>query len=355
MKKIKKRKVALITGITGQDGSYLAELLLSKNYLVYGLCRRVSYFNRNRIEHLRDNKNLKLLYGDLNDLSSLLNIIKTSQPDEIYNLAAQSHVQVSFDVPEYTTDINALGLMRILECIKNLKLNKKIKVYQASTSEMFGNTKKISINEDVKFSPVSPYGAAKMFGYYISEIYSKSYGMFVANGILFNHESPRRGINFISKKITTNIASIVANKESYLVVGNLDAKRDWGYAKDYVEAMWKMLQLNKPKNFVVATNKSYTVRHFIEKAFWYCDISISWKGSGLDEIGIDQNNRTLIKISSVYHRPQELHRLQGNYSLAEKELNWKPKTNLNKLIEIMLKHDLIESGLDIKKYKRLSK
>ncbi len=352
MKNKRKKRTALITGITGQDGSYLAEFLLDKGYLVYGLCRRVSYFNRNRIEHLRNKKNFKLVYGDLSDLSSLMNIIKMSNPDEIYNLAAQSHVYVSFNVPEYTTNVNSLGLLRILDCVKNLGLN-QVKIYQASTSEMFGNTEKKSIDEKVNFSPVSPYGAAKMFAYYISEVYSKSYGLFIANGILFNHESPRRGINFVSKKITTTIAKILANEEKFLVMGNLDAKRDWGYAKDYIEAMWKMLQLKEAENFVISTNKCYSVRQFIVKAFWYCNISIRWKGKGLKEVGLDQNNNPLIRVSSLYHRPQELHRLQGNFNYAKKKLKWQPKTNFNELIKIMLIHDLKEKGIDINKYPRL--
>ena len=352
MKNKKSKRVALITGITGQDGSYLAELLLKKKYLVYGLCRRVSYFNRNRIEHLRNNKNLKLIYGDLNDFSSIMDIINKSKPDEIYNLAAQSHVYVSFNVPEYTTNVNSLGLLRILDCVKKLGL-KNTKIYQASTSEMYGNTNKKSINENTNFNPVSPYGAAKMFSYYISDIYSKSYGLFVSNGIFFNHESPRRGINFISKKITTSIADIISKKQKYIVVGNIDAKRDWGYAKDYVEAIWKILQLKKPENIIIATNKSYSVRHFIEKAFWYCDINIRWQGKGLNEIGLDQTNNVLIKISSTYYRPYEIHKLQGNFKKAQKKINWKPKTTFNELIKIMLRYDLEKAGIDLKKYYKL--
>ena len=340
MKKTKNKKIALITGITGQDGSYLAEFLLEKNYTVYGLCRRVSYFNRNRIEHLRHNKNLKLIYGDLNDFSSVMDIIKKSKPDEIYNLAAQSHVYVSFNVPEYTANVNSLGLLRILDCVKNLNL-KKTKIYQASTSEMFGNTKKKSIDENTQFNPVSPYGAAKMYSYYISEIYSKSYGLYIANGILFNHESPRRGINFISKKITTSIADIISKKKKYFVVGNLNAKRDWGYAKDYVVAMWKILQQKKPDDFVIATGKNYSVKYFAEEVFKKLDFNIKWRKKNNQVEAYDyKTKKVLIKIDKFYFRPTELDSLRGDYSKAKKVLNWSPKTNIKDLITIMIKAEM---------------
>ena len=342
-----KKKIALITGVTGQDGSYLSELLLNKNYIVYGLCRRVSYFNRNRIEHLRNNKRFKLIYGDLSDYTSLESIIKSSKPDEIYNLGAQSHVQVSFSVPEFTAQVNALGILRILECVKNLNLTKKTKIYQASTSEMYGNSTSKTIDEKTSFKPVSPYGAAKLYGFNISSIYRSSYNIFISNGILFNHESHRRGYNFISKKIINGVVDILEKKIKYIKVGNLNAYRDWGSAKEYVYAMWKMLQLKNPDDYIISTNKSYSVKYFINKSFKLANINLKWSGKGINEVGKDQNNIIRIKISKKYIRPNELHRLKGSYGYALKKLNWKPKTSLNDLISEMLAEELISRNIDL--------
>ncbi len=343
-----KKKIALITGVTGQDGSYLSELLLKKNYVVYGLCRRVSYFNRNRIEHLRHNKRFKLVYGDLNDYTSLESIIKLSQPNEIYNLGAQSHVQVSFSVPDFTAQVNALGILKILECVKNLNLINKTKIYQASTSEMFGNTNRKTINENTRFDPVSPYGAAKLYGYNITKIYRSSYKIFVSNGILFNHESHRRGYNFISKKIINGLCDILENKIKYIEVGNLNAYRDWGSAEEYVFAMWKMLQLKKPDDFVISTNRSYSVKQFINKAFKLANLKITWSGKGIHELGRDQNNIVRIKIASKYIRPNELHRLKGNYNYAYKKLKWQPKIDFDNLIKNMFKEELNSRNIELR-------
>ena len=328
-------KKALITGVTGQDGSYLSEFLLKKGYFVYGLVRRSSSLNRFRIDHIK-NKNFKLFYGDLTDSSSLINILSKTKPDEIYNLAAQSHVLVSFTTPEYTSDTNALGLVRLLESVKSLKLESRI--YQAATSEMYGNIKSNkSINMKTPFSPVSPYGAAKLYAYHLSEIYKKAYDMYICNGILFNHESKRRGENFITQKIILFAKQYNNTKKGSLKVGNLNSKRDWGDAEDYVYAMWLMLQQKKPRNYIVATNKSITVRKFIDLVFSKIQVKIKWSGKGLSEVGIDkETNKIIIKVDKQYFRPIDVNYLKGDYAETLSSIGWKPKTSLDQLINKML-------------------
>ncbi len=328
-------KSALITGVTGQDGSYLADLLLSKGYNVFGLVRRSSSLNRFRIDHIKSKK-FHLFYGDLTDSSSLINVLSKTTPDEIYNLAAQSHVLVSFATPEYTSDTNALGLIRLLESVRSLKL--KTKIYQASTSEMYGNTNlNKSIGIKTPFAPVSPYGAAKLYAYHLSEIYKKAYGMFICNGILFNHESKRRGENFITQKIILFAKKYQKDRKGVLKVGNLDAKRDWGDAEEYVIAMWLMLQKKNPDNYIVATNKTTSVRKFIELVFKKFNINILWKGKGLSELGINKSNKKiLIKVDKKYFRPIDVNYLKGDFSYTYKNIGWKPKTNLDQLITKML-------------------
>ena len=340
-----KKKIALITGITGQDGSLLAKFLIKKGYIVHGIKRRSSSFNTQRINDIYQdihdkNINLLLHYGDLTDFTSILNVIRKVKPNEIYNLAAQSHVQVSFETPEYTANADALGTLRILEAIKTLNLTKKVKFYQASTSEMYGSSPPPQ-NENTPMHPASPYGAAKLYAHWITINYRKSYNIFASTGILFNHEGPSRGETFVSRKITMGIANIVKKKQKYIYLGNLDAYRDWGDARDYVEAMWKILQFNKPDDFVIATGKSYSVRSFVEIAFLIVGIKIKWKGKGLNEIGYDQKtNKTLIKIDKKYFRPQEVDHLRGNYKKAKKILNWYPKIKFKKMIRDMLDKDL---------------
>ena len=340
-----KKKIALITGITGQDGSLLAKFLIKKGYIVHGIKRRSSSFNTQRINDIYQdihdkNINLLLHYGDLTDFTSILNVIRKVKPNEIYNLAAQSHVQVSFETPEYTANADALGTLRILEAIKTLNLTKKVKFYQASTSEMYGSSPPPQ-NENTPMHPASPYGAAKLYAHWITKNYRKSYNIFASTGILFNHEGPSRGETFVSRKITMGIANIIKKKQKYLYLGNLDAYRDWGDARDYVEAMWKILQFNKPDDFVIATGKSYSVRSFVEIAFLIVGIKIKWKGKGLNEIGYDQKtNKTLIKIDKKYFRPQEVDHLRGNYKKAKKILNWYPKIKFKKMIRDMLDKDL---------------
>jgi GDPmannose 4,6-dehydratase len=338
-----KRKVALITGITGQDGSYLAEYLLQKNYYVHGIKRRSSSYNTSRVDHLyiepQKKGKFKLHYGDVTDSLSLLNIIKKINPNEIYNLAAQSHVAVSFESPEYTANCDALGSLRILEIIKSV--NPKIKFYQASTSELFGNVKKYPQSEKTQFKPQSPYAAAKLYSYWITKIYREAYGIFASNGILFNHESPRRGETFVTKKITMAIANIVKKKQKILYLGNIDALRDWGHAKDYVESMWKILNSKKPDDFVISTGKTYSVRKFVEIAFNKIGIKIIWKGKGLKEVGLDKKTKKiLVKIDPRYFRPLEVPKLIGNSKKAKKILKWKPKYNIDMLISEMLDFDL---------------
>ena len=338
-----KKKIALITGITGQDGSYLAELLLKKNYQVHGIKRRSSSYNTSRIDHIyqepQNAKNFYLHYGDLTDGLSLLQLIKKIKPNEIYNLAAQSHVAVSFESPEYTANCDALGPLRILEIIRSV--NPKIKFYQASTSELYGNVNKYPQDEKTRFLPQSPYAAAKLYSYWITKIYREAYGIFASNGILFNHESPRRGETFVTKKITMAISKIVNKKQKFLYLGNLNAYRDWGHAQDYVESMWKILNYKKPDDFVISTGKTYSVRRFVELSFKQVGIIIKWRGKGLNEVGIDpKTKKILVKIDKRYFRPLEVPKLIGNSSKAKKILKWKPKYSINSLIKEMVESDL---------------
>ena len=340
-------KVGLITGITGQDGSYLSELLLKKNYEVWGICRRSSSFNTNRIDHIFNKLNLR--YGDLSDSISINNIlkeIKNKYKDklevlEIYNLGAMSHVKVSFEVPEYTGDIDALGVLRILECIKNSSIKDKIKFYQASTSELYGLVQEIPQTENTPFYPRSPYACAKLYGYWITINYRESFNIFACNGILFNHESSRRGNTFVTHKITKGVANIIKGNQDFIELGNIYSKRDWGHAKDYVYGMWLMLQNDKPVDYVLSTGIQYTIKEFIEKSFKYVNINIKWKGKGLNEIGYDEKtNKTLIKINEKYYRPCEVDTLLGNSSKAYKELGWKHKYDIDSLIKEMIDEDL---------------
>ena len=340
-------KIAIITGITGQDGSYLAELLLEKKYLVYGLIRRSSNINTHRIEHLYDDKNLKLKYNDLSDTSNLLHIlmeIREGYPEmdrlEVYNLAAMSHVKVSFEMPEYTGNIDGLGTLRLLEAIRCSGLQKKTRFYQASTSELYGKVQEVPQTEKTPFYPRSPYGVAKLYGYWIVKNYRESYNMFSCNGILFNHESPRRGPTFVTRKITRGLNMILKGEREDLVLGNLDAKRDWGHARDYVEGMWRMLQGEKADDYVLATNKFYSVRDFVEKAFSIKGFNIKWQGEGLDEVGIDEKTgKVLVRVSDKYFRPAEVEELLGDSTKAKKELDWEAKTSFKELVEEMVEVD----------------
>lgn len=344
-------KIALITGITGQDGSYLAEFLLEKGYEVHGLLRRSSTFNTGRIEHLylnewvRDMKReraVNLHYGDMTDSSSLVRIIQEVQPDEIYNLAAQSHVKVSFDVPEYTAEADAIGTLRLLEAVRILGFEKKCRIYQASTSELFGKVQEVPQSETTPFYPRSPYGVAKQYGFWITKNYRESYGMFAVNGILFNHESERRGETFVTRKITLAAARIAQGKQDKLYLGNLDARRDWGYAKDYVECMWLILQHPTPEDFVIATGEMHTVREFCTLAFGYAGIELRWEGSGVNERGIDvKTGRVLVEVDPKYFRPAEVEQLLGNPTKAKTLLGWNPrKTSFDELVRLMVMHDL---------------
>lgn len=340
------KKKALITGITGQDGSLLVDFLLKKNYKIIGIKRRSSSFNTKRIEHIYDNPKYSKIfipvYGDLTDSSNISRIIQTYEPDEIYNLGAQSHVLTSFEIPEYTSNVDALGTLRILEAIRNLKLKKKIKFYQASTSEIFGNTE-VPQKETTRFKPTSPYAIAKLYAYWTTVNYREAYNIFAVNGILFNHEGPRRGETFVSRKISQAVARIFNEKKGILKLGNLDTKRDWGSAKDYVESMWLMLQAKKPKDYVIATGKSYSVRQFVEEAFKNVDISIKWRGKGLKEVGFDnKTKKILVKIDQMYFRPTDIKELRGDFSKAKKELNWTPKTTFKQLVKEMIESDLKE-------------
>ena len=345
------KKVALISGITGQDGSYLAEFLINKGYEVHGILRRSSSFNTGRIEHLyldewvRDMKRSRLVnlhYGDMTDSSSLIRIIQTVQPDEIYNLAAQSHVKVSFDVPEYTAETVALGTLRMLEAVRILGMEKKTRIYQASTSELFGKVREIPQRETTPFYPRSPYAVAKQYGYWIVQNYRESYGMFAVNGILFNHESERRGENFVTRKITLAAARIVQGYQDKLYLGNLSARRDWGYAPDYVECMWLMLQHETPEDFVIATGEYHSVREFATLAFAEVGIELEWKGEGVDEQGIDKaTGRVLIEVDPKYFRPTEVDQLLGDPTKAKTVLGWNPrKTSFEDLVKKMVKHDM---------------
>lgn len=344
-------KIALITGITGQDGSFLAELLLEKGYEVHGIIRRSSSFNTDRIEHLyfdewvRDMHQKRLInlhYGDMTDSSSLVRIIQLTQPDEIYNLAAQSHVKVSFEVPEYTAETDAVGTLRLLEAVRILGMEKKTRIYQASTSELFGLVQEVPQKETTPFYPRSPYGVAKQYGFWITKNYRESYDMFAVNGILFNHESERRGETFVTRKVTLAVARIVQGLQDKLYMGNLDALRDWGYAKDYVECMWLMLQHDVPEDFVIATGEMHSVREFITKAFSVAGINLRWEGEGVDEKGIDEKTgRVLVEVDEKYFRPAEVEQLLGDPTKAKTLLGWNPtKTSFDELINIMVKHDI---------------
>ena len=344
-------KVALITGVTGQDGSYLAEFLIEKGYEVHGIIRRSSSFNTERIEHLyfeewvRDMKRgraLNLHYGDMTDSSSLIRIIQQIQPDEIYNLAAQSHVKVSFDVPEYTAETDAVGTLRLLEAVRILGLEQKTKIYQASTSELFGLVQEVPQRETTPFYPRSPYGVAKLYGFWITKNYRESYGMFAVNGILFNHESERRGETFVTRKITLAAARIAAGEQDKLYLGNLSALRDWGYARDYVECMWLMLQHETPEDFVIATGEQHSVREFTERAFQEVGITLRWKGEGADEKGIDTaTGRVLVEVDAKYFRPAEVETLLGDPTKAKTLLGWNPrKTSFEELVRLMVRHDV---------------
>jgi GDPmannose 4,6-dehydratase len=333
-------KKALITGITGQDGSYLAEFLLNKEYKVYGITRRSSATNTSRIDHLKNNSNLFLHYGDMTDQSVLLKLIKEIEPDEIYNLAAQSHVQVSFEIPEYTAQVDALGTLRILDAVRLCGLTNKTKIYQASTSELFGLVQEVPQKESTPFYPRSPYGVAKLYAYWITKNYRESYDMFACTGILFNHESPRRGETFVTRKITIGLKAIVEGNQDCLYLGNLDARRDWGHAKDYVEAMWLMLQQDTPDDFVIATGKQYSVRDFINIAAPYFGMNIVWTGTGLNEIGIDKKtNKTVIAIDPKYFRPAEVETLLGDATKAKSTLKWKPKYSFEDLVKDMCENE----------------
>ncbi len=345
------RKVALITGITGQDGSYLAEFLLEKGYEIHGILRRSSSFNTGRIEHLyldewvRDMKNKRLVnlhWGDMTDSSSLVRIISEVRPTEIYNLAAQSHVKVSFDVPEFTADTDATGVLRLLEAVRICGLDKSCRIYQASTSELYGKVQEIPQKETTPFYPRSPYAVAKLYGYWIMKNYRESYGMFCCNGILFNHESERRGETFVTRKITLAAARIAQGYQDKLYLGNLDSLRDWGYAKDYVECMWLILQQPKPDDFVIATGEYHTVREFCTLAFKEAGIELRWKGKGTDEKGIDtKTGRTLVEVDPKYFRPAEVEQLLGDPTKAKKVLGWNPrKTTFQQLVKTMVEHDM---------------
>jgi len=336
-------KRAFITGITGQDGSYLAELLLDKGYEVHGMIRRASTFNTSRIDHLFKDphvKDVKLIlhYGDLSDSSNISRLLEKIRPDEIYHLGAQSHVRVSFDIPEYTGDVVGLGTVRILDAIKYSGI--KTKFYQASSSEMFGQVQEIPQTEKTPFYPRSPYACAKVYSYWITKNYRESYGLFACNGILFNHESPRRGETFVTRKVTRGLSRIKHGLEEKLYLGNIDAKRDWGYAKDYVEGMWRMLQYDTPDDYVLATNETHTVREFIEESAKCLNMEIVWEGEGVDEVGKDKNTgKTIIEIDPKYFRPAEVDLLIGDYSKAKEQLGWEPETKFQDLVRIMTEAD----------------
>ena len=340
-------KVGLITGITGQDGSYLAELLLEKKYQVWGIIRRCSNINTQRIDHIYNNRNLTLKYGDLTDSSNLLHIlslIRDKYPEmerlEIYNLAAMSHVKVSFEMPEYTADADGVGVLRMLEGIRSSGMMDKCRFYQASTSELYGLVQEVPQKETTPFYPRSPYGVAKLYAYWITKNYRESYNMFACNGILFNHESPRRGETFVTRKITLGLRKILYDENAELIMGNIDAKRDWGHAKDYVEGMWLMLQADTPDDYILSTNKYYSVRQFIEKAFSLKNINIQWKWTGLDEIGYNANTgRELILINEKYYRPAEVQELLGDSTKVREKLGWKPQYEFDDLVKEMVEFD----------------
>ena len=327
-------KVALITGITGQDGSYLAELLLGKGYEVHGIVRRSSLINTARIDHIFEKLNLH--HGDLTDSSNLISIIKEVEPDEIYNLGAQSHVKVSFEMPEYTGQVDALGTLRILEAVCLLGMEDRIRIYQASTSELYGLVQEVPQKETTPFYPRSPYGVAKLYGYWIVKNYREAYGLHASSGILFNHESPRRGETFVTRKITRALSRISVGQQDVLSLGNLDARRDWGHAKDFVEAMWLMLQQDEPDDYVISTGVQYSVREFVEEAAPYFGFKIEWMGEGLNEVGYDWNTkRPIIKVDPKYFRPAEVESLLGDATKAKEKLGWEPKTSFKELVEDM--------------------
>jgi GDPmannose 4,6-dehydratase len=327
-------KVALITGITGQDGSYLAELLLSKGYEVHGIVRRASLINTHRIDHIYGD--IHLHYGDLTDSTNLVRVIQQVQPDEIYNLGAQSHVKVSFEIPEYTGQVDALGTLRVLEAVRLLGMEEKTRIYQASTSELYGLVQEVPQKETTPFYPRSPYGVAKIYGYWITKNYRESYGLYACTGILFNHESPRRGETFVTRKITRALKAIANNEQEILYLGNLNAKRDWGHAKDFVEAMWLMLQQDIPEDYVIATGKQYSVREFVEKAAPYFGMLITWRGEGLGEIGYDVfTGKEVIRVDPKYFRPAEVETLLGDATKAKHNLGWSPKISFDQLVEDM--------------------
>lgn len=334
-------KTALITGITGQDGSYLAEFLLEKGYVVHGITRRTSISNTARIDHLIEAGSIKLHNGDLSDSSSLIRIISLVHPDEIYNLAAQSHVQVSFDVPEYSTDVDAMGVLRILEAVRILSLEKKTKIYQASTSELYGKVEEVPQRETTLFHPYSPYAVSKQYGFWITKEYREAYNMFAVNGILFNHESERRGSNFVTRKITLAAGRIAEGLQEHLELGNMDSLRDWGYAKDYVECMWLMLQHETPEDFVIASGEQHTVRDFTEKAFHTNGITIRWEGTGIEEKGYDaRTGKMIVCVNPQWFRPTDVDNLWGDPTKAKTVLGWNPqKTSYEELITIMAEHD----------------
>lgn len=341
------KRIALITGITGQDGSYLAEFLLEKGYEVHGIIRRASTFNTSRIEHLYSDPvahkggHMKLHYGDMTDSSSLVKIINMVKPQEIYNLAAQSHVKVSFDLSEYTAEVDAVGTLRILDAIRTCGMEKNVKFYQASTSELYGKVAETPQNEQTPFYPRSPYACAKMYGFWIVVNYREAYNMFACNGILFNHESPRRGANFVTRKITRSVAKIYHNQMESFELGNLDSKRDWGHAMDYVEAMWLMLQRETPSDYVIATGETHSVRQFVEAAFQYIGREIVWQGEGVAEVGIEKETNTVrVRINPKYFRPTEVDLLLGDASKAKKELQWQPKVTFSELVNDMMAADI---------------
>jgi len=333
-------KKALITGITGQDGSYLAEILLDKGYEVHGIIRRSSSINTGRIDHLYNNPKLKLHYGDVTDSLTIMGVIKKVQPQEIYNLAAQSHVKVSFETPEYTAMVDGLGTLKILEAVRLLGMEKEVRIYQASTSELYGLVQEVPQTERTPFYPRSPYGVAKLYGFWIVKNYRESYNMFACSGILFNHESPRRGHNFVTKKIVDGLRNIRDGKQSVLSLGNLNALRDWGHAKDYSRAMWMILQHPTPKDFVIATGEQYSVREFVERCAPYFDMNIEWYNEGLNEIGVDsRTGKAVVKVDPRYFRPAEVESLLGDATKARTELGWEPEYNFDALVEEMCTHE----------------
>ena len=331
-------KIALITGITGQDGSYLAELLLEKGYEVHGIVRRASLINTHRIDHIYNK--IKLHYGDLTDSTNLIRVIQAVKPDEIYNLGAQSHVKVSFEIPEYTGQVDALGTLRVLEAVRILGMEDTVRIYQASTSELYGKVQEIPQSETTPFYPRSPYGCAKIYGYWITKNYREAYGLYACTGILFNHESPRRGETFVTRKITMGLKAISEGKQNVVYLGNLNAKRDWGHARDYCEAMWLMLQQEKPEDFVIATGKQYSVREFVEEAAPHFGFDIEWHSNGEDEIGMDKKTKkTIIAVDPKYYRPSEVDTLLGDSTKARIELGWEPKTTFKELVKEMCENE----------------